>query len=77
MKAEDTEKKNQTKTILANYNSVLLTTSDIFFNVYLFILREGEHVQAGEGQREKETENPKQAPRCQHGTQCGAQTHKP
>ena len=38
-----------------------------FFNVYLFILRE----RAGEGKRERETENPTQAARCQHSTYVG------
>ena len=47
-----------------------------FLKVYLFILRETEAVQVGEGQTEKETENPKQAPHCQLGARCGAQTYK-
>ena len=37
-------------------------TVAFFLNVYLFILREKNREQAGEGQRERETENPKQAP---------------
>ena len=45
------------------------------FNVYLFILRE--RVQTGEGQGEREAENPKQAPHCQHRAQCGAGTQEP
>ena len=35
-----------------------------------------EKTQVGEGERERETENPKQAPHCQHKAQCGAQTRK-
>ena len=34
-------------------------------------------MQRGEGQRERERENPKQALPCQCGAQCGAQNHKP
>ena len=30
----------------------------------------------GEAEREGERENPKQAPNCQHGAQCGTRTHK-
>ena len=30
-----------------------------------------------EGERERERENPKQAPHCQSRALCGAQTHKP
>ena len=41
----------------------------IFFNVYLF-WRESDRARAGEGQRERETQTPKQAPgsalSCQH-----------
>ena len=40
-----------------------------FFNVYLF-LRETDRAQAGEGQRERETQNPKQAP----GSELSAQS---
>ena len=61
--------------------------------VYLFILRDSEHthpcrranmsecewgkVWAGEGQREKEREHPKQAPCCQCRLQHGVPSHKP
>ena len=47
--------------------------------IYVFWERAQERSikQAGEGQGERETENPKQAPRCQHRAQCGAQIHKP
>ena len=50
-----------------------------FFNVYLFILREGERMQAGEGQRQRktETENPKQDLHCQHRAQCGTRSQEP
>ena len=40
---------------------------------YLLLERE----QAGEGQRESDRENPKQALHCQHRVQRGAQTHEP
>ena len=40
----------------------------IFFNVYLF-LRERDRAQAGEGQRDTETQNPKQAPGCELSAQ--------
>ena len=36
-----------------------------------------ERERAGEGQRKRETKNPKQAPCCQHWARCGAQSHKP
>ena len=42
----------------------------LFFNVYLFILRERDRAWAGEGQRERETQNPKQAP----GSELSAQS---
>ena len=41
----------------------------------LFILSEWEQI--GEGQRERETENPKQDPHCQHTAQCRAPSHEP
>ena len=41
-----------------------------------FILRERESAQ-GREQNERETENPKQAPHCQHRARCGARTHEP
>ena len=46
-----------------------------FFYVYLFTLREIETVWGG-AERERETENPKQALHYQHRAQCGARTHK-
>ena len=58
----------------------------LFFNVYLFILRERErgrgrgrekeNMSRGEGQRERNTENVKQAPSCQHRAPLGTLTHK-
>ena len=33
----------------------------LFFNIYLFLLRDRERAQTGEGQRERETQNLKQA----------------
>ena len=46
------------------------------FKVCLVISRESErvHAQVGEGQRETERENPKQALSYQHGTQWGARS---
>ena len=44
--------------------------------VYLFILRETELVRVWEGQRERETENPKQALCHQHRDLCGAWTRE-
>ena len=42
-----------------------------FFKVYLFFF-ERNRVSGGEGEREGERENPKQALHCQHRAQCGA-----
>ena len=41
--------------------------------------RESEWARAGEGQRERKTQNLKQAPgsRCQHRARCGVWSHKP
>ena len=39
-----------------------------FFNVYSFFEKERDRVQAGEGQRERETQNPKQAPASELST---------
>ena len=44
------------------------------FEVNLFILRERARAQVEEGQRERE--NPKQTPCCQHRVQHGARTHE-
>ena len=49
----------------------------ILFYFILFILKEREHVHAGEEQRERGRENPKQALHCQHRAQCVAQIHEP
>ena len=49
----------------------------VSFLKFLLILRERETAWAGEVQREKERENPKQAPRYQCRARCGAQTHEP
>ena len=49
-----------TKTLTIFLNSLIF-----FLNVYLF-LSETDRVQVGEGQRERERENPKQDPCCQH-----------
>ena len=51
------------------------------FNVYLFWRqREGDTVQVGEGQREREAKNLRQAPgsrfQAVSTAQCGAQTHE-
>ena len=50
-----------------------------FFNVYLFILREGkkERASTGEGKRERGRENPKQVLHCQHRDRHGAPSHEP
>ena len=49
-----------------------------FFNVYLF-LRQRDRAWTGEGQREREAQNPKQAPApsCQPRAWRGARTHRP
>ena len=48
------------------------------FLFWMFIyFWERQTVWAEEGQRERETENPKQAPCCQHRAWCGVQTHEP
>ena len=39
--------------------------------------RERERAQMGEGQRARETENPKQAPHCQSKARHGARTREP
>ena len=41
----------------------------MFFMFYLFILREKDRAQAGEGQTERERENPKEALHCQRRVQ--------
>ena len=63
--------------------ALLCVPSFIFFNVYLFILKETEKERecTVEGQRERERErerdNPKQALHCQHRAQWRAQSHQP
>ena len=53
-----------------------LTSGNFFlFNVYLFILRGGESA-VGEGQKEGERENPKQALCCQPRAPRGAPSYK-
>ena len=48
-----------------------MNSLNIFFNVYLFLRhRETEHERGGGGQREMETQNPKQAP----GSELSAQS---
>ena len=42
----------------------------------LLILRETEKARMGDGQKERERENPKQAPHCQCRARQGAQTHE-
>ena len=42
-------------------------TRFFFFLSFILFLREIETAQVGEGLRERETKNPKQVPRCQHG----------
>ena len=46
----------------------------IFFNIYSFLR---DRVRVREGQRERETQNPKQPPgsSCQHRARRGARTH--
>ena len=39
----------------------------LFFSLFCFFERE----RAGEGQREREIKNPKQAPHCQRRARCG------
>ena len=50
-----------------------------FFNVYSFLRDRERQSMSGKGQRERETQNPKQAPglSCQHIAQRGARTHEP
>ena len=50
----------------------------IFFYVFFFFFETKfwEKAQAGEGQRERETEEPKQAPRWQQRARRGARTHE-
>ena len=49
----------------------ILCLKNIIFNVYLFLReKETDRVQAGNGQRERETHNPKQAP----GSEVSAQS---
>ena len=54
--------------------SPAITTFFFFFNVYLF-LRDTETTQEGEGQRDRETDNPDQVPCCQ--PDVGLKTTKP
>ena len=54
---------------------MMIWTESLVFNVCLFIYLES--TQAGEEQREREKENPKQTPFCQCRAQLGARTHKP
>ena len=44
-----------------------------FFYVYSFLR---DRAWGGEGQREREAQNPKQAPSCQHRAWCGTWTHE-
>ena len=50
-----------------------------FYKMFIYFERESARtwVQAGEEQRGREGENPKQVPHCQHRARCGARTHKP
>ena len=50
-------------------------SKDFFFKS-IYFEREREHM-GGRGERERETENPKQVLHRQHRACCGAQTHKP
>ena len=49
------------------------------FHFFKFIYFERVHkcVRRGGAERDRERENPKQAPHCQHGTQYGAQSQEP
>ena len=60
-------------------NSTHFLISPIFFKFIYFWERERERerMNGGGAERGKETENPKQAPQCQHGAQCGAETYRP
>ena len=49
----------------------------IFFSLYYLFLREGMCMQVREGQRERETEDPKQGLRWEHRTWHRARTHEP
>ena len=47
----------------------------IFFNFYLFF-RQRQIMNGGGSERERETQNPKQAPGSELSAQCGACTHR-
>ena len=50
---------------------------NIFFIIFkMFIYFWEREITSGEGQREREREDPKQAPHCQHRARHGAQTHE-
>ena len=53
-------------------NGDLVAKPFLFFFLSSFILRETETARVGEEQRERERQNPKQAPHCQQGARRGA-----
>ena len=61
---------------LWSHGSWVQASWSLLNKIYLF-LREREREQAGEGHTKGKRENPKQAPHCQQGAQCGAWTHEP
>ena len=67
------------KSLFSWMTDFLFTTAAfllIFFK-FIYLLRErGEGGREGGGQRERERENPKQAPHCQHRAWCGTRSHK-
>ena len=56
--------------------SIVLFKNIYIFNVY-FCERQRERVRAGEGQRERETQNPRQAPGSEPSAQSPMQGSKP
>ena len=60
-----------------NSRVLLPIFKNIFVIFKILFLFERETARTGEGQRERETEDPKQAPRRQHRAPRGVQTHEP
>ena len=58
--------------LTADTISLPLLSENNFLKFICLFLREREQAQVGEGQRERQRENPKQALHCKHTAQCGA-----